>query len=100
MVFRHDATNYNNAICPNPILFQTDDAVLLSNPHQDPESVNLFSILDQLDYLRNYEDKFTFRIVYPRTSTRDELIWEQSSNPAIEAQVTDFMKVSVVPEYE
>ena len=78
-----------------PIIYQSSGDVMSYHPDLDPLSSNLYSNLQQLEYLRDTDDaKLTLKIDYPR-SQGAYLIWKQSSNPTTSDQITGFTGIDL-----
>ena len=90
-MFRHTlptAAEYNAgckdaATCPEYWYSDADDwAQARSRNADDPTSDN-FSILDQLEGMRDADGKFTFKLIYPELLPKRQ-VWRQAVNPATE----------------
>jgi hypothetical protein len=61
----------------------------------DPALLNLFSNLDQLIHLKDYQaGLYTMKLEYPRvTEDKPFYTWKQSSNPLTDSKVTGYVPI-------
>ena len=67
------------------------------NKNSDDPSAALFSILDQLEGMRNSDGKFYLKLCYPELTQFNPPCneWIQTSNPATETAITGYKEVQV-----
>ena len=67
------------------------------NKNSDDPNAPLFSILDQLEGMRNRDGKFHLKLCYPELTQFSPPCneWIQTSNPATETAITGYEEVQV-----
>ena len=63
----------------------------------DDENSKLFSILYNLESMRNYDEVFHFKLCYPELTLFSYPCneWKQSSNPVVDATITGFQAITL-----
>ena len=76
-------------------MFSSLEDALKKNP--DRPEARLFSILYQLESFRNADGNFHFKLCYPKGQHINNRCneWLQSSNPAVETNITGFKAISL-----
>ena len=84
LLLKHDSNVLGDSC---PLMFDKNGTASLDPSAETPG--HLYSNLDQLKYLRGFDDKFHLKMSYPRAQNY-EIIWKQTSDPSGDDKVDGF----------